>query len=917
MAVAPSSISIDLSRDDSLNDFTVVTLKERYLLPGETSPQHGFARAAAAFSSYQGVDDPAFAQRIYDYVSRGWFMFATPLLSNGGSSRGLPISCFLTAVEDSRQSISDHYDEVIWLSSMGGGIGTYWGGLRSDGEETSQGSYSTGMMPFAAVDDRLILAVSQGGTRRGSNALYLDVHHPEIEEFLGGRKQSGGDSNRKFLNCHQGVNITDEFMFAVMDDADFHLRSPKDNSIRKTVRARALWKLIIETRMQTGEPYLHFIDTSNRYFPAEQKALGLGVKQSNLCVTGETEILTKDGHLPIASLVDTEIDAWNGTQWSQVTVRRTAIDAELVRVWFEDGGYLDCTPEHKFYLEGGRKVSAAELRTGDLLEQGTDHLPLIDNEEASTTETRNMAYVAGWATFAGFEDANRLAVHCPADADPAILKRLAMHSVDMEADDAGTTIRYEPKTIRAGQVPFSWGLNRRSAWLAGVLDAAGDWVILEDGSRWLCVGSTEETLINQMRRLALEMGLAPRIRLTDTVNAFMLPAHEVDLLSPLSAHHSGSTWEGPYLPMQVADVQPLPHRADTFCATEHSAGRLTFNGYITGNCSEIMLGTGRDIFKKKRTAVCCLSSVSAETFDEWKDDPLFIEDMLRMLDNTLQVFIDTAPEQMRDAVYAAMRERSVGLGLLGFHFALQAKGIAFESPEARAFNKMIFRHLREKCDAADLKLGAERGEAPDMAGTGRRFAHKMASAPNASSGIIIPTPLGSGTSPSIEPQRANAYLHKTLSGSFPVKNPYLQRRLQELGQDTEETWKRIIADEGSVRSLEFLTDEDKDIYKTAMEIDQRALIQLAIDRTKDICQGQSLNVFLPHDTDAGYLTELHFMAWNEGQGVKSMYYLRSTTPRRAENTNSTVERAVMDIPANSNGFDPTTGEKAACEACEG
>nr|YP_007001266.1 putative ribonucleoside diphosphate reductase alpha subunit [Caulobacter virus Karma] len=628
MAVAPSEIKIDLTRDALLDDFTLQTLRERYLLPGESSPQEAFARASAAFA-----DDAEHGQRLYDYVSNLWFMFATPLLSNGGSARGLPISCFLTAIEDSRESISEHYDEVIWLSSMGGGIGSYYGALRGLGEKTSKGSQSTGVIPFMAVDDRLILAVSQGGTRRGSNAVYLDISHPEIREFITARKPTGGDQNRKITNLHNAVNVTDEFMIAVRDDTEFALRSPKTGEVIRVERARELWRLLIETRMQTGEPYIHFIDTSNRHFPEAQKKLGLKVRQSNLC-------------------------------------------------------------------------------------------------------------------------------------------------------------------------------------------------------------------------------------------------------------------------------------------------------------SEIMLGSGRDIFGKMRTAVCCLSSVNAEKWPEWRDHPTFIEDLLRMLDNCLQVFIDNAPDEMHRAAYSAVRERSVGLGLLGFHSLLQMLDIPFESHAARRLNLELFVHMRKQADAASLLLGKERGEAPDMEGTGERFAHKLAVAPNASSSILC-----GGTSPSIEPIPANTFLHKTLSGSFAVKNRWLKKRLGELGLDTEAVWKSIVAAEGSIQHFtpEFLAEHGVTmpeaerlhllkVYRTAREMDQRWVVTLAVDRSKSICQGQSLNVFVPHDADAEYLSELHFLGWGEGAGVKSFYYLRSSTPKRAENTNAKVERKKIEIAE-----EPVTegsAEEAAmlalnptassdCLACEG
>ncbi|AXQ68307.1 ribonucleoside-diphosphate reductase large subunit [Caulobacter phage CcrBL10] len=936
MAVATHEIKIDLTRDALLDDFTLQTLRERYLLPGETSPQEAFARASAAFA-----DDAEHGQRLYDYVSNLWFMYATPLLSNGGSARGLPISCFLTAIEDSRESISEHYDEVIWLSSMGGGIGSYYGALRALGEKTSKGSQSTGVIPFMAVDDRLILAVSQGGTRRGSNAVYLDIHHPEIREFITARKPTGGDHNRKITNLHNAVNVTDEFMIAVRDDTDFALRSPKTGEVIRMERARDLWRLLIETRVQTGEPYIHFIDTSNRHFPDRQKKLGLSVRQSNLCVAGETEILTRNGHLPIASLAGGFHDVWNGVEFSNVLIHQTnATDekAELVRVWFEDGDFVDCTPYHKFYTEAGVEVRAGELKDGTVLAKA--NVPVTEGV-SDASPPLEVAYTAGWTTFAGFSDKNRLSAFVPVGLPDAVLKTLSALSLNLEGDEAGTTLRYDPLTINTGVVPFHHTPSRRLAWLGGALDAAGEWVEI-DGVRWLTVGSTDADLIREMRLLAIESGLHPRIRLTDTVSAFSLSAWDVAYLSKIGAVLSKTAEQidaahqievAPKLAATVASVHPLAHKADVFCATEPKRNRLVFNGYLTGNCSEIMLGTGRDVFGKMRTAVCCLSSVNAEKWVEWKDHPTFIEDLMRMLDNCLQVFIDNAPDEMHRASYSAVRERSVGLGLLGFHSLLQSLDIPFESMAAETLNKTIFRHMRRKADAASLILGAERGEAPDMEGSGERFAHKLAVAPNASSSILC-----GGASPSIEPNRANTFLHKTLSGSFQVKNRWLRAWLASLGADTDEVWKTIVANEGSIQhfSVEFfealgidvdpaVLEHKKRVYKTAMELDQRWVVRLAVGRTEDICQGQSLNVFHPHDATAETLSEVTFLAWNEGYGVKSMYYLRSTTPKRAENTNTKVERKQIDM-----GEAPTTGsaEEAAllalnptsdstCVACEG
>ena len=563
-----NSVKIDRSRDDLLTDFGKTTLVDRYLLP-EESYQDMFARVAEAYG-----DDAEHAQRIYDYMSKLWFMPATPVLSNGGANRGLPISCFLNAVDDSLDSIVDCWTENVWLASNGGGIGTYWGNVRSIGEKIGRAGETSGIIPFIRVMDSLTLAISQGSLRRGSAAVYLDVHHPEIEEFLEIRKPSG-DFNRKSLNLHHGLNITDEFMYAVRDGKEFELKSPKTGEVMKTIDARKLWQKILEMRLQTGEPYMVFSDTVNKALAKHQKEQGLKVQQSNLC-------------------------------------------------------------------------------------------------------------------------------------------------------------------------------------------------------------------------------------------------------------------------------------------------------------AEIMLATGKDKYGKQRTAVCCLSSVNAEKFDEWKNEEGFIEDLMRFLDNVLQDYIDRAPEKMSDAVYSAMRERSVGLGLMGFHSMLQAKNIPFESGMAKAINKRLFKHIRAGADAASVKLAHERGACPDAADAGMmaRFSHKMAVAPTASISIIC-----GGTSAGIEPIPANIYTHKTLSGSFTVKNRHLEKLFEEKGINTPETWTSILEQEGSVAHLDELSEDEKAVYRTAFELDQRWVIDLAADRAPLICQAQSLNIFIPGDVSKWDLHMLHWTAWE--QGVKSLYYCRSKSVQRA------------------------------------
>ena len=582
---------IDYDRDDLLTDFGKTTLKDRYLLPEEASPQDGFMRAAKAFS-----DNDEMAERIYNYASKLWFMYSTPILSNGGTKRGMPISCFLNYVGDSREGLTGHYTENAWLASIGGGIGGYWGHIRSDGVNTSGGSQSSGSIPFLHVVDSEILAFSQGKTRRGSYAAYMDMSHPEIIEFLEMRKPSGGDIHRKCLNLHHAINISDEFMQLIEKciaeptyDDSWNLIDPHTKEIVRTVSARELWQKLLETRVATGEPYVSFIDTINEALPETQKKLGLKVHHSNLC----TEIT--------------------------------------------------------------------------------------------------------------------------------------------------------------------------------------------------------------------------------------LPTNE------------------------------------------------------------------------NRTAVCCLSSVNLEKYDEWKNDPLFIPDLVRFLDNALTYFIDNAPENVFRAKFSAASERSIGLGAMGFHAYLQSKGIPFESALAKAMNLKIFRKMKEQAVEESERLAIKRGEAPDMEGTGRRNAHLLAIAPNATSSIICGT-----TSPSIEPFRANAYVQKTMSGSFLVKNKYLEKLLEKKGINTDEVWQTILAQRGSVLHLDELSDYEKDTFKTAIEINQQWVIEHAADRQQYICQAQSVNVFVPADVNIKELHDIHMLAWK--RKIKTLYYCRSEAIKRAELLSKKVERTI--IP------------EADCLACE-
>lgn len=571
-----SQVRLDRSRDALLTDFGKATLDDRYLLPGE-SYQDLFARVASAYG-----DDPAHAQRIYDYISKLWFMPATPVLSNGGTTRGLPISCFLNEANDSLDGIVGLWNENVWLAAKGGGIGSYWGNLRSIGEKVGQNGKTSGIVPFIRVMDSLTLAISQGSLRRGSAAVYLPVSHPEIEEFIDIRRPTGGDPNRKALNLHHGILIPDAFMRAVEADEEWALTSPKDGAIIRKISARGLWIRILMARIEQGEPYIIYSDHVNNARPEHQKLAGLEVKTSNLC-------------------------------------------------------------------------------------------------------------------------------------------------------------------------------------------------------------------------------------------------------------------------------------------------------------SEITLPTGRDHLGQERTAVCCLSSLNLETWFEWKDDPHFIPDVMRFLDNVLQNFIDTAPDSMARARYSAMRERSVGLGVMGFHSFLQAQNVPFESVIAKVWNTRMFKHIRAQADVASRKLAEERGPCPDAAEYGfmERFSNKMAIAPTASISIIC-----GGASPGIEPIAANVYNHKTLSGSFIVRNPSLKKVLAKHGRDDDETWTAITVNKGSVQHLDFLSEQEKAVFKTAFELDQRWVVEHAADRTPYICQSQSVNLFLPADVHKRDLHQIHYQAWKKG--VKSLYYCRSLSIQRADTISEKV-----------------------------
>lgn len=591
-------IEIETKRDKELSEQSFKLLKDYYCREDEKSPQMAFARAAVAFCG----GNLKLAQRIYDYVSKGWFMYASPVLSNaplkGEKAKALPISCFLTYVPDTLDGLIDHTAELRWLSVKGGGVGGHWSDIRAVSKK------APGPMPFLHTVDADMVAYRQGRTRKGSYAAYMDVDHPDIVEFINMRIPTG-DVNRKNLNLHHAVNLTDKFMEAVEAGVQWDLLDPNDKSVRETMSARKLWELILETRYRTGEPYMNFIDTANRALPDAQKALGLTIKGSNLC----------------------------------------------------------------------------------------NEIHLVTSEE--------------------------------------------------------------------------------------------------------------------------------------------------------------------------------------------------------------------------RTAVCCLSSVNLEKYDEWVGTSM-VKDLIVFLDNVLQFFIDNAGDEISKARFSATQERSLGLGAMGFHSYLQKHSVPFDCEQAVGINESIFKHIKEESLAATLEMGKRRGEAPDMKGTGRRNAHMLAIAPNANSSMIV------NTSPSIEPWKANAFTSRTRVGSHLNKNPYLEAELEKIGKNTDDVWSTIITNGGSVQHLDFLHDHVKQVFLTAIELNQLALVKLAGDRQKYLCQGQSFNLFFPAGATKKELHEAHYQAWK--QGCKGLYYLRTETSNRAENVSQKVEREKLDDIINPNSIKFSNGseeQQDECIACEG
>ncbi len=901
------NVVVDRSRDALLTDFGKATLLDRYLLPGE-SFQDLFARVASYYA-----DDVEHAQRLYDYISRLWFMPSTPVLSNGGTSRGLPISCFLNEANDSLDGIVNLWNENVWLAAKGGGIGSYWGNLRSIGENVKGNGKTSGIIPFVKVMDSMTLAISQGSLRRGSAATYLPISHPEIEEFIEMRRPTGGDPNRKALNLHHGVVITDEFMRAVENDAEWRLLSPHTGNVVRRVKARDLWIRMLLARLETGEPYMLFIDHVNKAIPEHHKNLGLKVKTSNLCVAPETFILTKEGQVEISTKEDQVVEVWNGFEWSEVTVRKTGTNQKLLRVTLSNGATLDCTPEHKWYtIKGYYRKTFNEVRTKDL--KPGDKLRKFDLPTDVRTSGIQMdhSYLRGFFAAEGtFTARMKPLLHVYGEKKNLIPRLNANSNLSgsfVEQENGRMSFILKNVNITPEdkyRIPFEWDLNSRLEWFAGLIDGDGTRTN-NQGNQSIQLASVDPDFLESIRLLLQELGVNSKVTLMHQAKERLMPNGKnppklfkcqdcYRLLIPqtginrlLDLGLKTSRLELNYFEPQrqaaefvkVVSVEDLGRVSDTFCFTEPKRHLGVFNGILTGQCSEITLPTGIDHLGKQRTAVCCLSSLNLEYFKDWVSHPTFIEDTMRFLDNVLDDFIKKAPPEMANAVYAAMRERSIGLGVMGFHSFLQNNMVSIESEEAYRWNRVIFSHIKNHANAASKKLAEIKGPCPDSVdgGTFERFSNKIAIAPTASISIIA-----GGASPGIEPVAANVYTHKTLSGSFSVRSPALAKVLDKYGQNNEEIWSSIALNSGSVSHLNFLTQEEKDVFKTAIEIDQLHLIALAGERTPYICQAQSLNVFIPADVSKKELHKLHLAAWK--LGVKSLYYCRSMSLKRAESEN--------------------------------
>lgn len=936
-------LGIDINEENPsyINDFSRTLLEGYYTRQGETISQ-ALARAATAYC----YGDYALAQRIYDYVYNGWFMFASPVLSNApkgiwktdeskdGSYYwhksvffpeekiiGMPISCFAFDVPDTAKGQVAAVQELATLSMSGGGTGAH-NSIRGTSHK------APGPIPYMKVLDSAIGYFRQGKTRKGALAFYLDVDHPDIVEHIRFRVP-GGDAKRRSDNrqqFHNAVNLTDKFIEAVLNDGEINLECPHSGRVYETMRARELWEDMIETRALTGEPYMMKIDLANRRMPETQRLLGLKVKGSNLCVSPETLILTDVGHKPIVELVDQEVNVWNGEQFSKVTVRKTGEDQELVTVVTDSGQSVECTPYHKFYVVtsySGKPVErrAHELRPGDKLVKVAT--PVIEGGEELSLAYQNGFYSGDGCTVASGESllGSRIYLY---GAKRALAEEFRPHARQWTTqEDQDREYFYVDGLRRKYFVPDAgYTARSRAEWFAGLCDADG--VVSKVGeSQTLQIASATPGFLENVQLMLQTLGVSSKVKVMHEEREHLMPTHDGEggqklyrcrevrrlLVSGCGIVTLRSLGFSPrrldisgHVPqrnaeqfVKVKEVVWTGRKDDTYCFTEPLRHMGVFNGILAGNCSEITLPT--DEF---RTFVCCLSSLNLEKFDEWKDTQI-VQDLIRMLDNVLQFFIDNAPEGLAKAKFSAERERALGLGTFGWHSLLQSRMIPFEGGgfgSSVQLTHQVYSLIKERATESSRQLAEERGEAPDMIGTGLRNSRLMAIAPNANSADIA------GTSPSIEPWYRNVFVKDTRAGSFIVKNPHLEALLESKGMNTQEVWADINAHDGSVQHLDALTAHEKLVFKTAIEMDQHWLVELADHRGQHVCQAQSLNLYFPAGASREYVNSVH-LKFLRSENVITLYYYRTEREAKVDNAKAIERQALQDWK----------GEE--CVACQG
>ena len=756
-------IKIDIHKDLLMSEQARELVTKYYTMKGERTAQEAFARAAQAFSA----GDDELAQRIYDYASDGWFMFSSPVLSNapsadGKSNKGLPISCFLTYVPDSLEGLIEHSSELRWLSVKGGGVGGHWSDVRAVSDK------APGVIPFIHTVDADMTAYRQGTTRKGSYAAYLDIDHPDIIEFLNIRVPTGGDINRKCFNIHNAVNLTDDFMDAVRHGKKWELRDPDTGNVRDVVEARELWQRLLETRYRTGEPYLNFIDTANKALPQSMKYKGLKINGSNLCVAPETKILTDKGYETISELENKSVNVWNGEEFSNTTVRKTGTDQMLLKVVTDSGQELDCTPYHRFYIQDGKHISRVEARDLEIGDKLIKHdLPVI---EGGTNLLR--AYEQGFYSGDGCSVGDKCRVYLYHSKRELfnMFDKSYISCMVVQEEQKRIYFNYYGLKEKSFVPTVEHSVDTRLKWLAGLLDADG--CVARNGTNYsLQLCSVDKQFLVDLQLMLQTLGVTSKIKLQRESGEYLLPKNDgsgelgeysckeanrilinstgLSTLLTLGLSCKRLSFDGIEEPnrdatrfVRVEDVIWTGRRSDTYCFTEPKRNMGMFNGILAGNCNEIHLPTSED-----RTAVCCLSSVNLEKYDEWKDSNM-VADLITFLDNVLQYFIDNAPDELSKAIYSATQERSLGLGAMGFHSYLQSKNIAWESALAKSLNIKMFKQIKEDAVNATRKLANERGSCPDCDGV--RNSHLLSVAPNANSGIIL------GTSASIEPIKSNA-----------------------------------------------------------------------------------------------------------------------------------------------------------------